>query len=95
MTPQESYEHHRGRAFRDPDGPAPKGVDWEDPLEVVAIVNYAMTYGAPPEVWSDVGSPKGRERLNGAWAGLAAHTRALLRGRAAVSMMADGSVRGA
>lgn len=95
MKPQESYEHHRHRAFRDPDGGPPKGVDWEDPLEVVAIVNHAMKWGTPSDVWSDVGSPKGRRRLDHAWAGLPAHERALHRSRAAVSMMADGSVRGA
>lgn len=92
MTAQEAYEHHRARAFRDRDGPGPAGADWDDPLERVAVVGYAMSYGTPADVWSDVNAPGGRKRLDHAWAGLPPSTRALYRSRAGVSLLATGQV---
>jgi hypothetical protein len=89
MTLQEAYDTHRERGFRDPEGALPKGVNWDDPLEVVAITAHALTWGEPPAVLADVRSPAGRERLDTAWRQMAPSRRRLHRARAGVVLLAS------
>lgn len=91
MTAQEAYDRHHERTFHDPPGEPPTGVDWDDPLEVLAIVAHAWTWNSPADVWSDVSAPDGRERFNKVWRQIRPSDRTLFRRRAGVALLACGA----
>jgi hypothetical protein len=96
MTAQEAYDHHRHRAFRDPDDDEVTAVFWaDDPLEVVAIVAEAVRFQTPEEAWSNATSPAGHKMLDALWCHKSPESRQLLRRRAAMLLLATGTVRAA
>jgi hypothetical protein len=91
FTPQQAYDFHRARAYRDPDDPL-DGVIWDDPLEAVAIAMLAVGFETPDGAWSLVSSAKGRTALDKTWCFHSPADRQLYRRRAGVVLLAAGVV---